>query len=779
MKGEPAFEATARPVFQPLEQRLLLDGVDVGQAFGFLDEQLAQFADYGDVYTDDKAGGNLYQDVLYMNTGLGGTLEVDSAWTTDVFAGQTALKISWNGQAGNDTYKWAALAFVWPRDFWSQPYDVGGWDLSAATELSFQVRSEGTDDSVEVGVGLENYDPLEHREWITPGAAWAEHTIDLSTYSLSGLNGVFVVAFNDQHDPGADGVTVYFDNVRFDAPPANNLRLLQSYRGQVGDHEVFLNHAYTYDNALAALAYMAGGSDHDWQQAAEIVQCFDWILDHETIDFGSGQAFLRDAYRSGPIRDPATDQPRVAGPEISTGNNAWVMLALIGYYRHTGEGEYLDDAACIGSWIHANCHDAENGGYVLGLDESGEPRPGLELVKSTEHNIDVYAAFHLLADEYPRLGDPAAEMLWRERADDAGHFVMSMYDPGGGAFYVGTTNDGTTANDAVWALDPQAWSVLALSKRPEYAPEIDWGEPLAWAERELLTTCYSIPGHTVDGVQGFDFGKDLVTPGEPDGVWVEGTGQMIAAYASRGKSAEDEWAHFRTQLLYVQQDHPNGDGGGLVAACEDALTTGFDWSYFAKLHTGATAWAVLAECQLNPFTLTGLIPGDANRDGQVDVRDLCVFANNFGRSPAEWPDGDFNGDGQVDVRDLCIFANNFSFGAGGEGSASADDAAVTPAAALEAGLAGWDAGSAGGDLRSPRPGVSQAAPARSPACPAWPSPLPAALAPAGTYAASAGAGRERRAAETAPAGLEGEPLGVDDTVDLLGGPELVVLPAGM
>ena len=52
-------------------------------------------------------------------------------------------------------------------------------------------------------------------------------------------------------------------------------------------------------------------------------------------------------------------------------------------------------------------------------------------------------------------------------------------------------------------------------------------------------------------------------------------------------------------------------------------------------------------------------PGDANGDGAVDVLDLSIVSNSFGRPNSQWWDGDFNEDGFVDVLDLAILSNNF------------------------------------------------------------------------------------------------------------------------
>ena len=47
-------------------------------------------------------------------------------------------------------------------------------------------------------------------------------------------------------------------------------------------------------------------------------------------------------------------------------------------------------------------------------------------------------------------------------------------------------------------------------------------------------------------------------------------------------------------------------------------------------------------------------PGDANRDGVVNVRDLAIVRRSFGSSPAVYSMGDFNFDDRVDALDLRI-----------------------------------------------------------------------------------------------------------------------------
>jgi hypothetical protein len=53
------------------------------------------------------------------------------------------------------------------------------------------------------------------------------------------------------------------------------------------------------------------------------------------------------------------------------------------------------------------------------------------------------------------------------------------------------------------------------------------------------------------------------------------------------------------------------------------------------------------------------LPGDANTDGSVDLRDFAVLSANMGRTNATLSQGDFNGDRAVNLLDYNLLAANF------------------------------------------------------------------------------------------------------------------------
>ncbi|MBN1608642.1 MAG: hypothetical protein JW940_18580 [Polyangiaceae bacterium] len=148
-----------------------------------------------------------------------------------------------------------------------------------------------------------------------------------------------------------------------------------------------------------------------------------------------------------------------------------------------------------------------------------------------------------------------------------------------GAFLSGTLPDGVTPYTKVIPLETQTWALLAL---PEWCGG-KYRRAVAYAEKH----------HAMQG--GFDFDTDH------DGVWYEGTGQMGVLYNALGSL--DRWERIRSTLRGAQDD------GRLPAANKDDVTTGFDlpmdpvrpWLHQRRAHIGATAWAVFAECQVNPL----------------------------------------------------------------------------------------------------------------------------------------------------------------------------------
>lgn len=333
--------------------------------------------------------------------------------------------------------------------------------------------------------------------------------------------------------------------------------------------------AFTYDNALAAIALVACG---DVAQARRIG---DALLLATTTDRADPDGRLRNAYRAGePGGVPFphgwwddkgnhwAEDPMQVG--TATGNVAWAGLALLHLAEATGEARYRDGAARLAQWAETQTWDRLWGGFSGGIhgDGAGALRLGW---KSTEHNVDLAALFDWLGRTEPR---------WRAPAKAARAFVAAQFLEGEGRFLTGTLPDGRTANRATSGLDSQVWPLLL-----DHAPE-PWRRALAYVNR----------AHGVAG--GFDFNDDR------DGIWWEGTAQVALARAAVGDRAG-------AAVLLHALDGQFAPSGLLWATSVPRLSTGLalapdstdaDFVYYRRPHLGATAWAVLAARGWNPFT---------------------------------------------------------------------------------------------------------------------------------------------------------------------------------
>ncbi len=334
--------------------------------------------------------------------------------------------------------------------------------------------------------------------------------------------------------------------------------------------------AFTYDNALAAIALVACG---DIDRARRIGDAITQAVEHDR-SFSDGR--IRNAYRAGPVSEGTTALPGWwdAGQKLwaedpyqdgsATGNVAWAALALLTLFDASHTPAYLDAARRLVDWIIGST-STENGfkGGTFGFDAA---QTAIRW-SSTEHNVDVVAAadwlFRVTGDQH-----------YQAAAAVARSFVADAFDAAAGRFLIGTRPDGRMSTD-LSVLDVQLWPWMAIA-----APPAEWRRGLRFAERHLA----------VEG--GFGFREN------GGGVWVEGTAQAALAYRIAGQPA-------RATQLIASLDADRSPSGLLNATPVAKLSTGLsikpesttpDFFYFPRPHLGATAWAVLASVGWNPFT---------------------------------------------------------------------------------------------------------------------------------------------------------------------------------
>ena len=341
------------------------------------------------------------------------------------------------------------------------------------------------------------------------------------------------------------------------------------------------NSAFTYHNALCAMAFI---SENREEEARQILDAFVYAVKNDR----SGKKRIRNAYMAGDIT--AENGARLPGwydyekaswfedrsqVGSNVGNTSYAALALLQYYNCYGGKKYLKAAENIMNWILDQCQD-QTAGFTGGFEGWEESRPPVVYpltYKSIEHNIDAYAAFTQL---YAVTG----KTKYYKAAESAGKFIQSMYDQKNGYFMTGTQEDGKTPNRSVVVLDAQVWCALAL------------GDSFAPYKKALAL---------VDRMKTKEGGYPFCVENKNGGWWAEGTAYTALLFRVLGEDAKYEKA--MQALTGIQLD-----SGLFPAATTDHLSTGIDlfegspWEYSTDPHIAPAAWFIMAANGFNPYS---------------------------------------------------------------------------------------------------------------------------------------------------------------------------------
>ncbi|PXF59348.1 MAG: hypothetical protein C4B58_03270 [Deltaproteobacteria bacterium] len=621
----------------------------------WLAEVMDQYHQVFSVYIDASAGGNNFNHRGYMGSSMG-LARGKEDHTMNPHSGLSCIQVTVDAAYN----QWAGFYYMngilegddrQPKANWGDTPDAG-LDLTGATKLTFWAKGETGTERVEffalgvgrnpdTGIPMKPYpdsSPKIGTSLTTLSTNWTEYTLDLSGLDLSYVLGGFGWAAPTRT---SSPIVFYLDDIYYDLPRLDAPRLLTSYKtinSEFAADTILRNMAYTYDNAMAILSFLAVGEN---DRAKLIADALVYAQNHDRY-FTDGR--IRNAYQSGELILPPGWTPHCKVGTVrmpgwwdsdaenwfedqfavgtATGNMAWTMLALLAYYDVNGRIQYLEAAERMGNWVETCMRDERGDGGYMGGYTWWEPNQVRLEYKSTEHNLDLYAAF-------TRLYNITGDSKWSAMAQHAYDFVMSLWNDTEGHWYVGTTEDGMTIN-LHRALDCQPWTLLALQDLPSsYYVALDFAEM----------------HNQVPGTWGFDFDDDK------DGIWYEGTGQMATAYMLTGQ--ESKAGNVLNEIVGGR-----APSGGMYATNVVTMTTGFDnpdgseWVYYRREHVGATSWAVMAETRSNAFWLgtpSGIIP-----------LPLCEFAADFGRTNCSSDcKGDFDRDDDIDGSDLAVFAADF------------------------------------------------------------------------------------------------------------------------
>jgi hypothetical protein len=323
----------------------------------------------------------------------------------------------------------------------------------------------------------------------------------------------------------------------------------------------------TYDDALVIDALLARGTADDLARAKVIGNALLYVQSNDSSHDGR----IRAAYAPTPLTSPS--KVRATDTTSDVGNMAWVGQALVQLYAKAGDQAYLTGATSVANWIETHARDTRGaGGYTGGYDGSTKL-----LWKSTEHNLDVYALYRMLAAE-------TGNGVWTTRAAYAKTFAYAMWDSANKKWWVGTDESGVTLNKTFLPEDVNTWMYLAF-KDPAYAAAIDWD----------VTHLSATDG----SFSGVSFGAC-----DRSKVWFEGTANLAAALATRDGSGDAAKAQaYLNTIQLAQTTALHNNGLGIVAASRDGLSDCDGDHYYASVHTGATSWYLMAGSATEPFFL--------------------------------------------------------------------------------------------------------------------------------------------------------------------------------
>lgn len=535
--------------------------------------------------------------------------DMNENWQGDPYSGSSAIEVRVK-TAGNSWGGWLFLNGYLPKGETVPQLSFGeingaGENLSGATQLIFEARGSVGGEVVEfftAGLGYNGETNARMAEFpdsstkislgfVTLTPDWQTYIIDLDGVDLTSIGCGFGFVLSGVKSGNTESV-FYLDEIRFEGEFAQLQDiplLLKSYetnQAENPDDLYIQNAAFSYDNALAALAFISEGNQSD---AERILDAFVYAVENDRYQPDR----IRNAYAYGDIRafpgwqsgarlsgwydleskEYYEDQYQVG---TNVGNTSFVAMALLQYYKRYGGEVYLNTAKTIMEWVLQNCTD-QTVGFTAGYDgwpEGDVSHYYVYTYKSTEHNIDAYAVFN-------ELYAITSNERYREAADSAQQFIISMYDPEKGYFYTGTGDDGTTPNKDNIVLDAQVWTLLSLGV-DQYAPF-----------RKALDTAMGMK--TQQG--GYPFHAENTN----GGWWSEGTAFTALTLRESGNDTGAQSA--LDALIGVQLE-----SGAFPAATVSNLSTGFylftgePWTYSTNPHIAPTAWFIMAVNGFNPYS---------------------------------------------------------------------------------------------------------------------------------------------------------------------------------
>ena len=347
-----------------------------------------------------------------------------------------------------------------------------------------------------------------------------------------------------------------------------------------GDQKI-ANWSFTYDQALLVQAY---AKFLDFDRAKK-------ILDFFAQDAKKENGWLLNAYYS--------DDGAPAEFILHSGPNLWVGLAIMQYMQSAKDKSYLGLAENIAeTMIKLQAEDA--GGGIRG-------GPAVEWY-STEHNLDAYAFFKMLAKV-------TGKTIYSQVAAKALNWMVNN------TYGRQDLPVKRGKGDATIATDTYAWSIAAVGPEKLLALGMDPDQILEFVEENCSVEVNFMRANAQSvKIKGFDFAPQRHTA-RGGAVSSEWTAQMVVSYKimeefylKKGDKikAANYGAKARMYLselgkMIISSSSASGQGQGcLPYATLDQVDTGHGWVTPKGGHTGSvsgTVYTLFAYYGFNPLEL--------------------------------------------------------------------------------------------------------------------------------------------------------------------------------
>ena len=610
---EPTLEPTAVPTEGVSEAKAATYDKAKKNAVSALTKRLNDERSVVYVYHDFGVTENHFTQRAKMY-GIDGDLvvEMNEDWQENPYSGSSCIRCEqliklqdWGG--------WLMLNGYLPAGATTPQLNKGdqpgqGLDLTGANEFHFFARGENGGEVVEFFVAGFGYNGTTDAQtviypdsttkksagWVKLTKEWKEYVIPLDGFDMSYIVCGFGYVLNDAKS-GVGNTVFYLDEMYYSGKIRSALNAPVMLRSYDTDNKYISNAAFSYDNALVAMAFISEGKK---EEAKVIVDAFRYAINNDRVllqNGSSGQAKrVRNAYAAGDIsafpgwevgarlpgwyeRDTYSwfEDSYQCGSNV--GNTSYVAMALLQYYRAYGGKEYLQTACELMDWVLANCQKSGDG-FTAGFDGWEESDPQVLTTytyKSIEHNIDAYAVFAALAEL-------TGKSEYAKAAESSLKLIRSLYNENDRLFYTGTGNDGKTPNKDVIVLDAQVWCALSLGE---------------------LFKPYEDALKLVDSMKTKEGAYPFCRSNKNGGWWAEGTAFTALLFRERGEW--DKYEQAMDALVSLQSK-----GGLFPAASVKHLSTGIyladgsPWEYSDDRHIAPTAWFIMAVNDFNPYDLT-------------------------------------------------------------------------------------------------------------------------------------------------------------------------------